>query len=424
MEGVGMRRAKGVTAAALAAMAALVGAPFMAAPAAAGSSGGPHFSGSPITIAFISSTTGLAAPLFQQAPQGFLARIALQNAEGGVNGHKLVPLVINDQTSVTADATGVQLAISRGAIGIVADSSLFFGGYKYAQQAGVPVTGSSLDGPEWGEQPNTNMFASDTGSIDPAYPANTAIGRFLTAHGGTIIGTYGIGISPSSIQSAIGTGLSFTHAGGNVGVLDTSVPYGSVDFTAAALAARAAHVNAVFAGMGDNQNFALATAFEQAGVKLKAVVFPTGYEASVIHSSTWQALQGMYFSAQFRPTILPDAGTRQLVGALKKYEHRSPANFPTYVIDEAWLGADLMIQGLQRAGSHPTHASVIKAIRGIKNYDGDGLLPQPINYSTIFGHNLPKQCAWYLQARKNGFVPLSTKPECGTYIPGTATAHS
>ena len=416
-----MRRALGVMAGVLT-TTALAGAPMSV--GSAGAAGGSHFTGAPITIAFVSSTTGLAAPLFQEAPQGFLARVALQNAQGGVNGHKLVPLVINDQTSPSLDATGVQLAISRGAIGIVADSSLFFGGYKYAQQAGVPVTGSSLDGPEWGEQPNTNMFASDTGSVDPKYPANTAIGAFLKAHGGTTIGTYGIGISPSSIQSAIGTGISFTHAGGKVGVLDTSVPYGSVDFTAAALTARSKNVNAVFAGMGNNQNFALATAFKQAGVKLKAVVFPTGYEADVIHTPAWQELQGMYFSAEFRPTVLPDAGTRQLVSALQKYQHRSPANFPTYVVVEAWVGADLMIKGLQLAGRNPSRSAVIKAIRGIKTYNGNGLLPESINFSTIFGHNLPKQCAWYLQARKNGFVPLSTQPECGTYIAGTATAQS
>jgi branched-chain amino acid transport system substrate-binding protein len=407
----------------LAATAAIAGAPMTAGPAgAAGSGGGHHFTGAPITIALVTSTTGLAAPLFQESPQGFLARVALQNAEGGVNGHKLVPLVIDDQTSPSLDATGVQLAISRGAIGIVNDSSLFYGGYKYAQQAGVPVTGSSLDGPEWGQQPNTNMFASDTGSVDPTYPANTAIGAFLKAHGGTIIGTYGISISPSSISSAIASGISFTHAGGKVGVLDTSVVYGSVDFTSAALTARSKKVNAVFAGMGNNQNFALATAFKQAGVKLKAVVFPTGYEADVIHTPAWQALQGMYFSAQFRPTVLPNAGTRQLVSALQKYQHRSPANFPTYVVDEAWVGADLMIKGLQLAGRNPSRTSVIEALRGIKSYNADGLLPEPINFSTIFGHNLPKQCAWYLQAQKNGFVPLSAKPVCGTYIASTATA--
>jgi ABC-type branched-subunit amino acid transport system substrate-binding protein len=406
----------------LMATAILASSPLTGPAGAAGSGGGQKFTGATLTIALITSKTGLAAPLFQEAPQGFLARIALQNANGGVNGHKLIPLVIDDQTNPSLDATGVQLAISRGAIGIVNDSALFYSGYKYAQQAGVPVTGSSLDGPEWGQQPNTNMFASDTGSVDPKYPANTAIGAFLKAHGGTNVGTYGISISPSSISSAIATGISFTHAGGKVGVLDTSVPFGSVDFTSAALTAKSNKINAVYAGMGNNQNFALATALKQAGVKLKAVVFPTGYEADVIHTPAWRSLQGMYFGAQFRPTVLPNAGTRQLASALQKYQHRSPANFPTYIVDESWAGADLMIKGLQLAGNNPTRGSVVKALRGIKSYNANGLLPQSINFSTIFGHNLPKQCSWYLQAGKNGFVPLSSTPVCGSYIPGTATA--
>ena len=89
---------------------------------------------------------------------------------GGVNGHKLVPLVINDQTNPTSVVTGVQDALSKGAFGIVADSALFFEAAKYAQQEGVPVTGGFFDGPEWGEQPYTNMFASDDGSVDPKTP--------------------------------------------------------------------------------------------------------------------------------------------------------------------------------------------------------------------------------------------------------------
>jgi ABC-type branched-subunit amino acid transport system substrate-binding protein len=50
----------------------------------------------PITIALITSESGPAASEFSDAPVGFKARIALQNAQGGVDGHKLVPLVVDD----------------------------------------------------------------------------------------------------------------------------------------------------------------------------------------------------------------------------------------------------------------------------------------------------------------------------------------
>lgn len=376
----------------------------------------------PITIAFISSLTGEAGSQFSQSPLGFKARVALQNSEGGVNGHKIVPLILDDQTSPTQIATAVQDAISKGAFGIVSDSPLFFLADKAPQEQGIPVTGGSFDGPEWGTQPFTNMFAADSGSIDPKYPVGTGIGQFLKQHGGTVIGSYGYQISPSSSRSAIATVDSFKHAGGKTGVLDTSITFGSVAMTTIALQAKQAGVNAVYAGMDDNSNFALAQALKDAGVKVKALVFPTGFEPDVVNSPAWPSLQGDYFSTAFRPVQLPNAGTRQLVGALQKYEHVPPAKFPSFAIYEGWLGTDLMLKGLQLAGPNPTRAQVIKDLRGIKSYTGNGLLSQPINYSTIFGHDLPKACGWYMVARKNGFVPVSSKPSCGTDIPGTSVA--
>ncbi|MGH8996262.1 MAG: ABC transporter substrate-binding protein [Acidimicrobiales bacterium] len=376
----------------------------------------------PITLAFISSLTGRAGSQFSQSPLGFKARVALQNAHGGVNGHKIVPLILDDQTSPTEIATAVQDAISKGAFGIVSDSPLFFLAAKAPQEQGIPVTGGSFDGPEWGTQPYTNMFASDTGSIDPKYPVSTAIGAFLKQHGGTVIGSYGYQISPSSSRSAIGTVDSFEHVGGKVGVLDTSISFGSVDMTTIALQAKQAGVNAVYAGMDDNSNFALAQALKDAGVKVKALVFPTGFEPEVVNSPAWPSLQGDYFSTGFRPVQLPDSGTQQLVSALQKYEHVAPAKFPAFSIYEGWLGTDLMLKGLQLAGPNPTRAKVIKDLRSLKGYTANGILPQPINYSTIFGHNLPKGCGWYMVARKNGFVAVSSQPTCGADIPGTSVA--
>jgi hypothetical protein len=57
----------------------------------------------------------------------------------------------------------------------------------------------------------------------------------------------------------------------------------------------------------------------------------------------------------------------------------------------------------------------------LKSYDGNGLLPESINYSTIFGHNLPKSCGWYMKATKNGFQATSTAPVCSGYIPHSGT---
>jgi branched-chain amino acid transport system substrate-binding protein len=109
-------------------------------------------SAAPITLAYITSVTGPGGSEDGTSPGAFEARIDLQNAEGGVHGHKLVPLIIDDQTSPTEIATAVQEADSK-AFGIVSQSPLFFLAAKYPQQQGVPVTGSYSDGPEWGSSP-------------------------------------------------------------------------------------------------------------------------------------------------------------------------------------------------------------------------------------------------------------------------------
>ena len=136
----------------------------------------------PITIAYITSVTGPGASEDSSSPGVFKARLEEQNAKGGVNGHKLVPLVIDDQTSPSEVATAVQEADSK-AFAIVSQSPLFFLAAKYPQQQGIPVTGSYSDGPEWGTKPYTNMFAADDGSVDPKYPVNTLAGQFLKERG-------------------------------------------------------------------------------------------------------------------------------------------------------------------------------------------------------------------------------------------------
>jgi len=92
--------------------------------------------GSPYKIALITSLTGPGASEFSQAAAGFDARIALQNAKGGIDGHKLEGIVLDDQTSPSEVANAAQEALSKGVIGIVSASPLFFLAAKYPMSRG------------------------------------------------------------------------------------------------------------------------------------------------------------------------------------------------------------------------------------------------------------------------------------------------
>ena len=146
-------------------------------------------------------------------------------------------------------------------------------------------------------------------------------------------------------------------------MLDTTVPFGGVDFTSEALSAKQNHVDAYAPEMDNNSNFALAHALKQAGVKATGL-FATGHQPDAVHSAAWSAVQGSYFYSLFRPWSLPDAATKQMQAAMEKYDEISKTDFPSFSEYEAWLGADLMIKGLQLAGKNPTRAGVITALRG------------------------------------------------------------
>ena len=124
-----------------------------------------------------------------------------------------------------------------------------------------------------------------------------------------------------------------------------------MDFTAAALVAKQKNINAMVPALDNNSNYALATSLAQAGVKLKAVLFATGYQPDTVGSPVWLNLQGDYFLSLFRPFSLPNAGTQQMQAAMEKYAGFTSSQFPTFGQYEAWAGADLMIKGLLLAGA-------------------------------------------------------------------------
>ena len=113
-------------------------------------------------------------------------------------------------------------------------------------QQGVPVTGSYDDGPEWGTQPFTNMFASDHGSIDPKYPVNTLVGGLPEEprwHRPRDVRLRDLAVVRRRGQRS-GRVVQGTPAARSAS-MDTSVPFGGANFTSAALIAKQNGVDAM-----------------------------------------------------------------------------------------------------------------------------------------------------------------------------------
>ncbi len=117
-----------------------------------------------VKLGYIYPGSGFVAPSYQGADKAFQARIDRQNAQGGVNGRKIVTEIVDDKSS-TGNLTGAQdLAQNRHVFAVVNASPFAFLSYRFLQDAGVPVIGGLTDGTYYGEKGNENVISSQGNS--------------------------------------------------------------------------------------------------------------------------------------------------------------------------------------------------------------------------------------------------------------------
>jgi branched-chain amino acid transport system substrate-binding protein len=376
-----------------------------------------------ITIGYITSLTGFADSTFADGAAGAMARIDQQNAAGGVDGRKLKLIVKDDASGLTTNATAAA-ELTGDTFGVVDFSPFTFSGAPALQKADEPVTGDEFDGPEWGEQPYTNMFTWGP----PVYTTFggkfytwTDIGNFMKSIGVTKLSNLAYGISPSATQAA----KNSAYAAGAAGVAnpncynDYNVPYGTLDFTSDALAIKQDGCNGLEAPMEDNSDVALSAALQQGGSSNVKQIYYTGYSQDVISNSAANSeFQNAYVVAGINFTT-PNAATRAMISNLKKYDPSYTGGLPDLGLYGSYISTDLMIKGLELAGKNPTHQSFISALRKVTNYSANGVFPSPVaftHFATLA--MLPKtSCTYIAQLKGKKFVIANGgKLVCGKLV--------
>jgi Periplasmic binding protein len=289
--------------------------------------------------------------------------------------------------------------------------------FQAPQQQGVPVVGGALDGPEWGQQPNTNMVSVN--GDQPAYlPGYSYLGNVAKQAGATNIATLAIQGIPSSVIDNQTAAKAFEQAGVKVGYVEDSLPLGTVDVGPIVLAMKNSKVNGFYSTMLDNTNFAIMTAAAQSGLKLKAGIMAVGYgQALLDDQSAVQAGQGAILTSQQVPVEEKTATTVAEQTALQQYG--GITGVPDLNITDSWLSADLIVAGLEKAGQNPTRASFLNALHNTTDWTAGGLLPQPPDLSLAdFGKAPQRRCGYFVRLEGKQFVPMNGgKPFCGTAVP-------
>jgi branched-chain amino acid transport system substrate-binding protein len=366
----------------------------------------------------VTSLTGPAAQNFNGAEQGAAARFALQNAGGGVNGHQLKLVAADDNSTVQGGQIAVQdLVQQKKVFSLIFVSDLVSAGYRSAQHENIPVVGAPIDGPEWGTHPNTNMV-SVSGNQPPVPPANTQQAVVAKQAGATNMAALAIANEEPSIQGEQEFIAGAKAIGLKVGYYNDSTPIGSVNVTSLVLAMKQAGVDGFQSAMLDNTNFAIMTTAKQAGLKLVAPMQDVGYDQALLDdASAVQAAQGGIFSVVQVPFEEHTAATQREQGAFERYEHFS--GVPNLNWSYGWLSADLTIRGLQAAGRDPTRTSFLNALRNLKGWTAEGLLPTAPDFSLANFGKLASNtaCSYYVQFKGTSFVPMNNgKPICGVFV--------
>ena len=368
-----------------------------------------------IKIGFITSVTGDASSTFNTASIGAKAYFDAINKAGGVDGRQIQLVTADDASSPAGALSATQLLMSEGVYGIVVDSSYYFGSYKITTQAGVPITGSGFDGPEWGQQPNTNMF-STTGGINPAHSelqAALASAALSKAIGVTNVGGLAYGISPSSTSSIQDMKTALEGNGLKMGYENLSVPFGTTDVSSDVLSMKNAGIDMAVCSCVQSTVLAMVTGLGQSGSTAKSLSFASADSSLFADPTAAHAAQNVYYSSIIPPVDTNNAASNTFMANIKAVDPSYVVGtYPSFGITDAYLGAVLMVQGLQVAGHNPTRQSFITNLTKVTNWNALGLLPIGVSFNH-FGTSEPSYCEYYVHVQGQAYAAVNGgKPFC------------
>ena len=396
----------------LASAGALVGLSTTAAAGAESASGAaPGVTAKTVTVGDLTDLTGTAASSTVGASAAFNAAIDQQNAEGGVNGRKIVVVTADGGSTPAGELSASQnLVQSHHVFAVGSDTLLMSAVANFYKQNSVPVVGMGTDGgPEW--YADSNFFVSWGDVTTPLSAAQyTTFGNFFKKRGITKVGAIGYGNVPGSATSATGFGAGAKAVGLDPTFINTSSPQGGFNAASLVLGIQNSGAQGIALYVDQQDAVSLITAAKQAG--LSNVLFASNAygQAVLADKAAASAMNGSSVWLFQPPSELKTAATEAQAAALKKYAHLTGA--PDLLETTGWIGAQLMIKGLEVAGKNPTRSSFMTNLRQVKNWNANGLQPWSINFAD-YQKNIPQLCLYFAKIKNDNFVPVGTKPVCG-----------
>lgn len=363
-----------------------------------------------ISIGVLTDLTGPASDTEKYTPEGIDAGVALAKAEG----YNIKVYTVDGGTNPSTILSGAQKLVDQDHVfAVIGLSSVLFSASNFLASKGIPVIGGDYDSSEWLTTPSMfSVFPYENYTNVPS-----TIGLLMKQLGGTNLGTIGYSISPASADTAKAYALSAKDAGLKAGYVNANVAFGSTNVEPIALAMKSAGVDSMFPVVDSNTGLLLLQALRQAGVNLKVPMFAEE-EGDLLAggTATEQASKGLDLVMLYEPPQMNTAATKEFAHYLQVGAHVTTP--PTLNESMAYLSVDALVQGLKKAGPNATQAQFIKAMEGITDYTGTGLLGSPISFAPT-GRGTTAPCSYVVQWTGSTFKLMpGTDPICGKVVPG------
>ncbi|MGH9027334.1 MAG: ABC transporter substrate-binding protein [Acidimicrobiia bacterium] len=354
-----------------------------------------------IKVGALIPTTGSQAQSFARAEDGIRARLEKASADGELGDREIELVVVDTAADPAQNLTAAQQLVEQEDVfGILEVDSAADGSAEYLFDEGIPVTGWHVGRPSFGTYPN--LFSFNSFSPDEGVTSTTQA-EFIRENGGTKVAIVAGGNASSVAFAENATNVLESRDDVEVVYRTIDVPYGSTEFTGEVEQIRESGADTVVTGMDFLSNAALNEQLQQAGVDVPLVLFPGGYDPLVLDLP---GVENSYFGVEFKPLELDLPVHQDFV----EYMGDRPVGQVPLV---GWLTADMFVEGLEQAGIEcPTREAFITNLRLVDDYEADGLLGPPVDFSEHFGK--PGTCIYYVQVKNGEFVPqFDGEPLCG-----------
>jgi branched-chain amino acid transport system substrate-binding protein len=374
-------------------------------PGASAGSSSPAATGSPLTIGYVCDCTGPDASSVNAITPVFEAWAAWENQNGGIAGHPVKMIKVDDgQNSGTSLTQVTKLINDNHVIAIFDNSDVDAAWAKTAQDAGVPVVGGNLASDLFLTNPD---FFPQGGTGDSVPFGILGAAKKVNADKLSVLYCSNVPICaqlpPALKQLGAPEGVQVTYS--------AALPNSAPNYTAQCVASKQSGANSVFVASATSVTLGVARSCAAQGYKPTYIASETSLTNSSLGTPGIDGAVGELTNLAAVDTAVPAIATMQ--AALNKYDsgYMKSDDFGPG-ITMGWA-AGMLFDAAARAanlGASPTAADILTGLYSLKDETLGGL-SSPLNY--VKGKSASVKCWFYYGIKGSQFTaPYGSQPTC------------